>query len=426
MYPVVSYLDDHQHSRVTLSLTRTALVETYPQSEYIYGRWDTIFGAWKRTAGGTAEFVPNFTFEHVRPFGQHVDAEFWYGTPGRRVSIGKFLEDYQDLFLLDVFDFPDPEGSPGEVSAYLELIPQRFQQSTAVLAQSSWLGLEACWFFEAFSDWLMERRWHGRFASLMWLLGDAANLSRHQRRLFHEGLYCGDPLSLLANFITASEARSCIKLLKKLMGGALDRSDASALCALVQSPQKIRALWYVSDIKAESLQILATLPTWLSRPKAIAGVLNGGSAASEFLKRIRNHPLLLDTTVQTCIGKRMEAVRSRSDIEDLAERWEGRLAAAAPFPSPPILLPQPFEPIDTFRKLRHEGRRMNNCCVEYFAEILAKKSYFYHWSGPAPATVRLQRAPTGHWIAEDISGVGNAALSPASIEVIRQMVTRVA
>ncbi|MCA0201849.1 MAG: hypothetical protein LCH56_13610 [Proteobacteria bacterium] len=425
MRQVASHLDDHQRSRTTLSLTRTALVETYPQSEYIYGRWDTIFGAWKRTTEGITEFVPNFAFEHVRPFGQCVEAEFWYGTPGRRVRIDKILEDYQDLFSLDVFDFPDPEGSPDEVSAYLELMPQRFQQSTAALAQSSWLGLEACWFFEAFSDWLMERRWHGRFASLMWLLGGAASLSRHQRRLFHERIYRDDPLSLLADFLTASEATSCIKLLKKLIGGALDRSDASALCALVRSPQKIRTLWYLSDIKVESLRTLAALPTWLSRPKAIAGVLNGGSAASAFLKRIRKHPLL-DTTVQTSIAKQMEAVRGRSDIEDMTERWERRLAAAAPFPRPPVLLPQPFEPIDTFRKLQHEGRRMNNCCVEYFAKILAGKSYFYHWGGLVPATVRLRRGSTGQWVPVDISGFGNAALSPAFIEVIRQMVTRVA
>lgn len=354
--------------------------------------------------------------------GEYVDAAFWCETPGQRVRLGRILEECQDLFSLGLFELPDANESPDEISAYLELIPDRFQRPCAALGSSSWLGLEACWFFEEFSDWLLKSCWHGRFASLIWHLADARHKSRRQRRMLCELIQNQEPKELLSSFMAEPQARSCMNLLKRLKGGALNGGNVEGLLALARSPQKVKALSYMGDIRVESLRHLSVLPEWLFRPNAIVGALRSGGAAFEFLKCLRTHPLLLDKTVQTWIAKRMEAVRNMSDIDGLKERWDSRIAAIAPFPHPPVTLPQPFEPIDTFRKLKSEGRRMNNCSVEYLAEVLAGKSYFYHWSGPEAATVRLIHTSTGGWLPEDISGCRNARLSSSAIVVIRAAV----
>jgi len=410
------------HAPAKLQLARTVLVEEYPSSKYIYGRWDTIFGAWKSTAeGGFAEFVPSFTFETADPTQQYVDRGFWFGIPGQRVKLAEVLEDHRDLIEMDLLDEPDLEESSKEIDAYLALIPQRFKQTSAALGRFSWLGLEACWYFEEFSDWLLRSRWHARFANAVWYFADAKRKSRRERRLLHERIYKEKPLILLSTFMSESEARGCLSLLKRLNEGALHACDLDGLRVIMRSPQRIRALSYLPDLQVEYLRVFMDLPAWIARPAAIAGALKGGDATLEFLEYIQRYPNLLDETSQTWIAKRMETVRDPSGVEELNERWDRKVAAVTPFPDPPLIIPPPFEPIDTFEKLQQEGRQMNNCSAKYFAEILAGSAYFYHWSGAEPATVRLERSSAGQWRPAEMKGLGNADLSYDTVVGIRQI-----
>lgn len=317
-----------------LQLTRTALIEDYPQSQYVFGRWDAVFGAWKRTPEtGAVEFVPSFAFEITPPFGQYIDVDSRRGEPAR-VRLSKFFEEHQDLFQMDWIDLPESEESPEEINAYLALIPQRFRKSCAALGMFAWLGLEACWFFEEFSDWLERSRWHGRFATAIWHFADATSMPRSQRRELCRQIYNEQPLTLLSTFLPTAQARRYLSLLKRLNGRAMNGYDCEAVRAVSRSHQSTRPLLHMRELQVQSLRNIVGLPRWLLRPASISGFLRGGDAAFDLLQRIEAHPNLLNTALQTWISHQIEAVRDRLDVTELKERWERRIAAASPFPDP--------------------------------------------------------------------------------------------
>ncbi|HQP88946.1 MAG TPA: PcfJ domain-containing protein [Thermoanaerobaculia bacterium] len=86
------------------------------------------------------------------------------------------------------------------------------------------------------------------------------------------------------------------------------------------------------------------------------------------------------------------------------------LAAARPFPPPPLPESQGLEAIRTPDELWQEGHAMNSCVAAYAPRVSDGSIYFYRVASPGRATISVERSARG-WRVAEIRGPSNRLVS---------------
>lgn len=421
--------DDSANNTNTFVLSRTALIETYPRVEFIYGRWDAIFGAWIVRRGVAREYVPQFGLHFESGFRPaHVPCQYClydeYFYQGSETDLAMRQAECNCIFAgQDPLEEDSPvavEELPEPVKAYGRMIPVEVRRATDFLSKHAWLGLEACWDDPAFIA-LLATLTLRRYVTCVWTLANAGSMGRRARRELNKALVTKGPAQLLHLHLTSVSSHVVMYVLKRLAEEYVDEAVLSSAITAASRQKSTKWLRHIRNIPAAALAEISGLPDWARLPVCVAGLVRGGSAIRDFRETLEQLAGQLDASSIASLKARLPTVTRPEDLQDIAQDLEIRILRNSRFPPPPIKSNEQFEAISCFDHLWEEGVHMRNCCAGYLKDILAGRLYFYRWHGAERATVCLE-AVSQRWGAAEIVLFKNGPPSQATISQIQELI----
>lgn len=99
----------------------------------------------------------------------------------------------------------------------------------------------------------------------------------------------------------------------------------------------------------------------------------------------------------------------------LAMKWLGRLSEMLPFPTPPLLVQNPLQPIQSLYELVIKGRATGNClarqAASHAADITGGRCYIFAWEGESRATASIRLTKQG-WRLDELQGADGETPPP--------------
>jgi len=383
--------------RPRYSVRRDALVEDLGTSRHVYGLWSRLFGCWRVAveSGRSREIVPHQPILGGRGAATAARIEHPVFGPGA------------------LMDATSRRQASGAFAAYFAEVPSRLRVLVAPMGRYQWLGLDLAWQVEGFArfaeDEMHGRRGHYLYACLA--LAGAAGRPRHRRRALALAMMRRRRREVLGEIVGRPVSAAALRALARLPEGPCAAWVYEWLIALAADPVRLRVLAHLPEIAPVHLLVLGQLPDGAIDAKAVARLsrLAAAPAAVETVTRLLAElPKAARRQAVAGLGTR------RGEGEDWLDRWLGRWQARLPFPAPPFATSARLRPLASATALRDEGRQMRNCLGDMLGEVLAGDIYFFHWDGREPATVMVERGPSGAWRAGAALGPGNAPLAPAT------------
>jgi len=416
---------------VSLELTRHALIESYHQTEFIYGRWDSIFGAWERRQGKAREFLPSFLPNDVpNVFREKLkwrspETDWYEDDPP--VTLGDLIERAQTWSFLEYEEFVVEEAPlRTQFQEYCSLIPEEIRVACRGFGRFEWAALEACWEFCDFLP-LIQTDITGiyrRLVTTLWTATDLRKLPRRNRRDVYRAMIDNPPRALVEQFLPTSASRPYLNILGRLNGAVLQEDEVAALSVLADRKAAVRCLHYLRNVPPPVLTALSKMPDWMMKPIAVEGLIRGAGFAREFCETLESRGLLQNDAVQAAIMAGLPKVQSAGQLVDLLEHCADRMMRLQPFPAAPLKASNELEEIRTARGLAWESATMNNCSIKYLDQILAGEVYFYRWHGDERATVALRVTESGRWRIFDIRAIKDGDPTKITVRAIAKAVAR--
>ena len=418
----------------SFNLTREALIESYGSKQYIYGRWDRIFGCWSTAGDGSSTpFVPRWPL--INKFG-----ELAIDIPKPRTFLDERdpsdIEDWANYFrhfdpveystfLNYTFDSELVVDCSSEYAAfaeYIDFIPYKIRLVAGAFGSAQWTVLAMIHATPDFESFLRKelRSVGNGFISACLKLADAQafdprELSTFCKRLMHE-----KRIDLLAS-LTGQQLRTrAVNLLEKLEIDSWSTDALVQLFALSNDSDMARILGHMPKISSQAVWWLSRLPHWICSSKLIETLsecdestrLHVAADFSDLIREVNTHYPNQRLSVASAFSKANDWLR----VWELVNKQQLFLSC---FPPPPFPGLGKLQPLTSAKMLRAEGFRMRNCIGDLAESCQNGQRYFYRWDAQEPATVELLKHGSGSWEVLQCLGLRNQPLTQETVQEIK-------
>ena len=392
-------------------LTPETLIEERDGGRHVFGLWTHLFGCWKVDAGTRCieETIPAWPV--LRSNGVWREAASI--SPGWREVSAEAVPSQQRF------------EADAAFAAYFSAIPLEVRALAAPCGVHQWAVMDMIWQVPRFARFLDDALFSGReqyvFACLA--LGDITCLSRARRKALAEAVITGKRHQLLSRLGGDEWSKAAVRALPKLGDRPWPADVYAGLLAVMKRRTGVRLLSHADRVAPTALHALLHLPEGTVTP-GVLSILNQGSVgphAFELMERVFSR---LPEQRRAAAIKALGPVRTLADLDRWHANWKRRAALSGPFPGPPIPGDECLVPLADTASMAREARAMSNCLGdEQVADVLAGRTYFYHWAGDEPATVMVERDPEFGWCLAEALGAENRGLSYASRRDIEELVS---
>jgi hypothetical protein len=215
-----------------------------------------------------------------------------------------------------------------------------------------------------------------------------------------------------------AKLRGLRRLLGRIPGGTLQRSDYRLLADLLADPSAAQVLYHATEVSTELLANLRGLPKELRSPVIVDAIAHIPGAARHVLiwidivsARLRCAP----EESRTQLGRCRSHEELRTQLETLLDALPALDAA------PPQLIGSAVR-IDTPSAIRQLGRRFRNCLSTFVDAEVDGTTHIYHWiSEQSEAACEVSRVSNLGWFLASHLGPQNTTLTPEVAEQIRMV-----
>ena len=380
---------------------RDALVEQYGSRQYLYGRWDCLFGCWSIDGARLKSFHPRWRL---------VDASgrLCWGH-SRNQGPGNGLEH-------PVSEIAGPAADCFQ--QYVDLIPLAIRRVGGAFGAWQWVILSMIWDTPAFADFLAaELQGIGPgFVAASLVMNGADKLASEERSDLCRRIMSTKRTDLIPGIPRDCSAKAIVSALGKLPVGSLSAGTWRGLLEIVSDSSKAKIAGHCRALTPGIIRLLYRLPAWMCTGLPARLLPELGDKDHD----IRQLGALAVQVDHDATGSRGSVVRSlaqardRAHLLDLVQGWTVRIRETIGFPAPPFLLAGPLQPLSSAEMLRSEGQRMRNCIANYLPRVMEDRAYFYRWDAEEPACVMLARTRHGAWRLHECLGEGNRQLTEAT------------
>ncbi|HME25827.1 MAG TPA: hypothetical protein VKI44_31590 [Acetobacteraceae bacterium] len=380
---------------------RDALVEQYGSRQYLYGRWDCLFGCWSIDRADLKSFYPPWKL---------VDAagRLCWGHP-RNQDMGNGLEHPVSAIAGPTADF---------LEQYADLIPLAIRRVAGAFEAWQWVILSMIWDMPAFADFLAaELDGIGpSFVAASLVMNGADKLASEERSDLCRRIMSAKRTDLIPGIPPDCSAKAVASALGKLPLGSLSAGTWRGLLEIVSDSSKAKIAGHCRVLTPGMIRLLYRLPAWMCTGLPARLLPELGDHDHD----IRQLGALAVQVDHDATGSRGSVVRSlaqakdRAHLLDLVQAWTVRIRETTGFPETPLLSAGPLQPLSSAEMLRSEGQRMRNCIASYLPRVMEGRAYFYRWDAEEPACVMLARTRHGAWRLHECLGEGNRQLTEAT------------
>lgn len=316
----------------------------------------------------------------------------------------------------------DGSATDAGASAFVDAIPAGIRAQAAQFPQRQWLALDALRHVPGFADFLAQEVGTSglSFVLLCWEASHAQYRPSTERHGLARAIMMDRRASVLRRLTDAPFSERHVRLLSRVPLNEVDKDLVWDLLDAAGDGVVAQELAAAPLLRRSLLRGIREVPVWLHVP-ALLRLMVSGAASPGSVREVTAPLQQADDALRARIRASLATASTWPEAVRLAERWKRTLRAAIAFPPPPFPGTPRLRFIRDGLDLEDEGREMSHCVAGYADRARAGTCAFYRWLGPERATVQLSRTPEGWRLSEHL-GVGNRALSAATVEAIRQEV----
>ena len=419
-------------------LSRTALVEQFPERQIIYGRWDRIFGCWTIPGKGrhSEEIVPSWPLLDWRGnsiFGSESttsSTEDCVYAEHLECHIEKFSEPCSGDVDCPNFtvDFRNPEAMHS-ITAYLECIPSPIRFLVAPFGNWQWTVLDAIWRNSELADFFAsELRGFGpNFIMACVTLAGAHQLPKSSRGSLFQSIMLESRSKLLSRLSGAPWPRAALTALGKMDCCEVSQGNLRNMLECLESDSKRKAIAHARYLNGRIVYNLRYLPDWICLPNLVP-LLDHPDANTEIHHSLESFLSEPPDELVTRVRRSLKTVATFDALMDRLMEWRHRIYFGRPFPVPPISGSRLLRPLMSILAIRREGHEMRNCLGEtpMLKSVFDGRLYFYQWLGEERATVAMVDAGDGIWKLADHRGFRDSIVKPETTVAIQSAVVKCA
>jgi hypothetical protein len=427
----------------TLVWTRDALIEQCADHTYVYGRWDRLFGSWRRIGEGqiAKAFTPLWPL--LDKFGRLAIAK------ANTALADEYDEDdewflqqfgYYDAVELETwatggFGIADPAITDHAEARHLfqryaDLIPLETRRVAGAFGTWQWIVLSMIRDTPTFQDFLRQElsvSGPGFVAACLALAG-ADQLNDPERSQLCRDLIFEKRSILVARIAGEHHQRAAARWLHKLEADACSMKQCAELLALVRDPIKAQVASHMPRLTFPILWWLLRLPSWVCSVKLVECLAelatDTKSRRLDDLFTLCRRGELKHPDQRRYIARALRRAKSSEHLLVVLDSLTTHLLSMVPFPPAPFPGDERLQPLTSVRTMRAEGRRMRNCVGQLVREVLDGSHYFYRWEGSELAIVSLTRGASDSWELGECAGRCNESLTPTTTAQIKAAVRK--
>lgn len=389
-------------------LTKDGLVEVLGDKRYVYGAWDRFFGCWEidTETNASREIIPNWPV--LNGSGVWADPAENLGSRGNSVAQPPPRWRYE---------------AKAAFAGYFSTIPSRTRGLISGLGIYQWLALDLIWQVPEFARFLDQELFadNEQYIFACFALSRISWESRKKRRELVHLIMTRKRREFLSELAGSPCREATVRMLTKLGGEPQEKEVYLHLIESMNNPKLAKLLSHAKQVIPELITSLSKLPPEFQLPN-VSHLLQDRETGSYALDILNNTIKRLNPVERCKVADSFRHVWSLEDLDNWHLKWGEKFLRNEPLPFPPFPGSDRLRPLNNVDALLKEARRMGNCLDTLIEDVLDGDTYFYHWTGPEPATVMLRSDCAFGWGLYEALGKHNENLKYVTRQLIEETV----